>query len=237
VGRTAAAVRAVVELLLSRVHPAAFEHHLREAIALNRDRAPRYAALSGGASHPISYALIASEYLLLPVARWFDRRAAPYHEAGVPLLEDLFVPMASAPAFGSIRFIEVKTEGGALAPQPSAIRQRVAKAYRAGSFAGAAPALAAELDALRDAPLTDCLLRHLLESIHRLATIAPHHIERCGARGLPSPAPLLAQLFWMHLWGLAPAAALDRRARPLQLRGIPILAQDLPPIPAWPPAS
>jgi hypothetical protein len=51
-------------------------------------------------------------------------------------------------------------------------------------------------------------------------------------RGMPSPEPLLSILLRAHLWGLGPAGALDRRARPIQQRGIPILVQDLPPIPA-----
>ena len=53
----------------------AFERHLREAIALNRERAPKYAAISGGATRPISRALISAELALLPVARWFDAAA------------------------------------------------------------------------------------------------------------------------------------------------------------------
>ena len=213
-----------------RVGP--FEHHLREAIALNRERAPRYAALSAGASRPISRGLIAAEYLLLPVARWFDGRAAPYHRAGIPLLEDLFVPMERAPAFGSIH-LESDDGPRASGVRPVAMRRRVSRAYREAEFAGAASALAEELSALSAAPHTDCLVRHLLESALRLATLAPHHVARCAEQGLPSPAPLLARLLRMHLWGFTSAAVLDRRARPLQLRGIPILAQDLPPIPAW----
>ena len=217
------------------VRVGAFEHHLREAIALNRERAPRYAALSAGASRPISRGLIAAEYFLLPVARWFDRQAAPYDDAGIPLLDDLFVPMAQAPAFGSLRLSrnESPTSPG---PRTAAIRRRVGRAYRERSFAGAAAALAEELDALAGAPQMDCLVRHLLESALRIATLAPDRQARCEARGLSSPAPLFSRLLWMHLWGLAPAAMLDRRARPLQARGVAILAQDLPPIPVWSPA-
>jgi hypothetical protein len=213
-----------------RVGP--FEHHLREAIALNREREPRYAALSGGASRPISRALIAAEWMLLPVARWFDRRAEPYHRAGIPLLEDLFVPMALAPAFGSI---QLASGHGPSEPRlrSAAIRRRVGRAYHAEAFIGAASALADELATLAVAPQANFLVRHLLESMHRLATLAPDHLARCRERGLPSPEPLLARLLWSHLWGLAPAAALDRRARPLHARGVAILAQDLPPIPVW----
>ena len=215
-----------------RVGP--FEHHLREAIALNRERAPRYAALSAGASRPISRGLIAAEYLLLPAARWFDRQAAPYHRAGIPLLEDLFVPMAHAPAFGSVRLMGDDGPSGPV-PRPAATRRRVGRAYREGGFTGAASALGSDLSALAVAPQANCLVRHLLESALRLATLAPNHVARCDERGLPSPTPLLARLLWMHLWGLTPAAALDRRARPLQMRGIAILVQDLPPIPVWSP--
>jgi len=38
-------------------------------------------------------------------------------------------------------------------------------------------------------------------------------------------------VFRLHLWGLGAARVLDERARPLQARGVPILANDLPPIP------
>lgn len=207
-----------------------FEGHLREAIALNRDRAPMYAALSSDASRPISRALIAAERLILPIARWFDRRAAPYEQAGVPLLESLFAPMSAAPPFLPVRPAGLR-ESGQPSPEPAVIRRRVAAAYRAGSFPGAEDALASELAALASAPGVDCLVRHLLESAYRLSQLAPVHVAAAQERGLRSPAPLLARLLRLHLWALGPAGVLDRRAGPLQARGIAILAQDLPPIP------
>jgi len=207
-----------------------FESHIREAIALNRDRAPKYAALSNGASRPISRTLIVAERLIIPIARWFDRRAKPYQQAGVPLLESIFVPMSAAPPFLPVRSAGQR-ELRQSSPQPAAIRRHVGEAYRARSFPGAADALASELSALASAPGVDCLVRHLLESAHRVAQLAPVHVAAAQERGLRSPAPILARLLWLHLWSLGPAGALDRRARPLQARGIAILAQDLPPIP------
>ena len=212
----------------SRLHH--FEIHVREAIALNRERAPRYAALSNGASRPISRTLIAAERLIIPIARWFDRRAAPYQQAGVPLLESIFVPMSGAPPFLAVRHVGPH-ELSQPAPQPAAIRRRVTAAYRARSFPGAADALASELTALASTPGVDCLVRHVLESAHRLSQVAPAHVAAAQERGLQSPARMLARLLWLHLWSLGSAAVLDRRARPLQARGIAILAQDLPPIP------
>ncbi len=209
-----------------------FEHHLRDAIALNLERAPLYAALSGGASRRISRRLILAERALLPVARWFDRRASPYHEAGVPLLEALFEPMSTAPAFAPAPHLEIpapeRTQAGGL--RPAAVRRTIRLAYRGGSFGGAAAVLAGELALLTSSPATDCLVRHLLESAERVASLAPQLIHLATERGLASPHRLLAQLLWLHLWGLDAAASVDALARPLQLRGIAILAQDLPPI-------
>ena len=207
-----------------------FERHLREAIALNRERAPRYAALSRGQSRAISNALIGAEIGLLPVARWFDAAARPYHAAGIPLLEDLFMPMASTPPFQDSRLMSAAAQVVSL-KRPRAIRQRVRRAFRAGSFAAAAAVLEEELALLAVDPETNCMIRHLLESAHRLTLMAPEQVEQARARGLRSPAPLLRRLLALHLWGLRAANALDRRALPLQRRGIAILAQDLPRVP------
>jgi hypothetical protein len=213
-----------------------FEQHLRDAIALNRARAPRYAALSGGQSLAITRRLVLAERALLPVAWWFDRRAAAYHAAGIPLLEELFVSMEGAPAFAAdaARPAGASTSMPGGAARAAAVRQRVLAAYRARGFDGAADALDAELAALAADPATDCLLRHLLESARRLAALAPVQIRMARERGLASPRWLLALLLRLHLRGLAAAAALDARAWPLQARGIGILARDLPPIPAPP---
>lgn len=224
--------------------PGPFERHLRDAIALNRERAPRYAELSGGASRAISRALIAAELVLLPVARWFDRRAEPYHRAGIPLLEELFVPMADAPAFGAPLGgplggplgapSAAAPASGARRPRVREIRARVRVARRERGFAGAADALDDALAGLSAWPATECLVRHLLESARRLARLAPGHIEMSRDRGLASPESLLTLLFRLHLAGLGGAAMLDARARPLQASGIPVLANDLPRIPEWP---
>jgi hypothetical protein len=79
-------------------HPhGAFEVHVQEAIVLNRRRLWRYAHQSRGRSLPVSLALIASELLILPIARSFDRRAQTWSDAGIPLFDDLFTSMSEAP--------------------------------------------------------------------------------------------------------------------------------------------
>jgi hypothetical protein len=116
-------------------------------------------------------------------------------------------------------------------PRPAVVRRRVIASFRDAGFAGAESALAAAIGPMGAAPATDCLVRHLLESARRLTLLAPGLIRAAGERGLPSPRWLLALLLRLHLRGLSAASRLDARARPLQERGIPILANDLPPIP------
>ena len=200
-----------------------------DAIALNEARAPLYSSLTNGASLAISRRLILTERALLPVARWFDRRARRWERAGIPILEEIFVPMASAPAFTE-RGKELRGAGNA--PRDRSVRQRVLGSYRDAGFEGAALALREAIDVLNAEPGVDCLTRHLLESARRVALLAPGHIRAASERGLASPRWMLSLLLRLHLWGLGRARELDVAARPLQARGIPILAQDLPPIPA-----
>ncbi len=199
-----------------------------EAIALNEARAPLYSSLSDGASLAISRRLMVTERALLPVARWFDRRARRWERAGIPVLEEVFMPMETAPSFVA-RGREIRDPGNP--PLDRSVRQRVLGRYREGGFEGAALALREAVDALMAEPGMDCLVRHLLESACRLALLAPGQLRAARERELPSPRRLLALLLRLHLWGLGRARDLDEAARPLQARGIPILAQDLPPIP------
>ena len=206
-----------------------FELHLREAIALNRERAPLYARLSEGRSRAISRSLILQERLLLPVARWFDGRAEPYHRAGVPLLGDAFVSMDRTPAFAA---------PGHPLPVPPRLRpngRHLARAVRAALRGEGLPAaeriMRREIETLSAEPAFHGMLRHMLESTLRIAVLAPHHERMASDRGLPSPRPISLRILRLHLRGFPAAVRLDRRAEPLQRRGIPIIVNDVPPIP------
>jgi hypothetical protein len=212
--------------------PGPFEEHLREAIALNTARAPLYAALSAGRSRGISRTLLWSEHALLPVALWFDRRAEPYHRAGIPLLHDVFVSMEGTPAFLPRR--GPVPAPPLLRPDARATGRDVARAFRAAGFGGAAAALDRHLGVLEEEPEFHCMLRHLLESMRRIALVAPGLHRLAGRRGLDSPVPLLSRLLRIHLWGSGAAGRLDRLALPLQAEGLPILRRDVPPIPPYP---
>ncbi|HEU0014835.1 MAG TPA: hypothetical protein VFQ45_14205 [Longimicrobium sp.] len=206
------------------------ERHVREAIALNRERMPRYAALTGGRSAPISRRLIRTEQLTGVVARYVDWRARPFQRAGIRIVCDDFVPMAHTPAFRER--VPDPPPLSAFAPADARrIRRAVKQALRVGGFPAASAALEVEIARFSTTPAFHCMLRHLLESALRASSQAPRYAAQARALGLRSPEGLSRMLLDLHLTGLGEAAALDRRAAPLQSEGIPILCQDVPPIP------
>jgi hypothetical protein len=206
----------------------AFERHVSEAIELNLARAPLYAGVSGGASIPVSRRLVRSERMLLPLARWLDARAAPYHQAGIPVLEDVFVSMAQVPGFAP--WVPVQPALTAGPPSARAAGQTIGRAYRTGGFAAAAAAASVELGMLADVHAHWCMYRHMLESALRISTVADRHTARAIELGLSSPLWISKLLLRLHLRGLGEAVRLDVLAYPVQRRGIPILCHDLPPI-------
>jgi hypothetical protein len=209
------------------------ERHLREAAALNRARMPLYDSLSGGRSRAISRRLIWTERLAVAVAWYVDWRAREFQRAGIPIVCGDFVPMSRTPAFRPRA--DDPPPLSAFAPADARrIRRRVDRALRRGGFPAASAALTGELERLEDAPRFHCMLRHLLESALRISNGAPVYAAQAEERSvLASPAELSRTLLELHLSMLGEGARLDRRAAPLQAEGIPILCQDVPPIPPF----
>lgn len=209
------------------------ERHLREAAALNRERMPLYDSLSGGRSRAISRRLIWAERLAVPVAWYVDWRAREFQRAGIRIVCDDFVPMAHTPSFRA-RADDPPPLSDFAPADARRIRRTVVRVLDRGGFPAASEALAAELRRLEDAPRFHCMLRHLLESALRISNGAPLFAAQAEDLGLrASPVELSRTLLDLHLSMLGEGARLDERAAPLQADGIPILCQDVPPIPPF----
>ena len=205
-----------------------FVHHLKEAIVINWKRLPRYASISGGKTVPHSMKLIFSEKISLPFAFTIDRLARPYQKAGIPIGDLEFISMEKIPEF---------SEHFPFSPEPLSAFVRVdgkgmAKKMK---WALATHGFAGELRKIEPPRAYHCMLRHVLESVLRMANLAPLHEKRAKELGFESPLISCAKLSRMMLWGhiisLAPSAEMDAKAAPLQAQGIPIIWQDVPHIP------
>lgn len=201
-----------------------FAGHLHEAIALNETRRPLYAEATGGRSDPLSRQLIAMEKAALVLARELDERARPWQEAGVGVLCDEFVSMALAAPFAV----------GVAAPPAypvhgSRLFADLSTAWRDFDYAALAEAIETQLATIPAG--SACMTRHLLESTLRAANLAPVHAAKSAALGMASPDDLSRAFIVAQLASLPSAARFDRRVELIHQMGVPMLCNDVPPIP------
>ena len=141
--------------------------------------------------------------------------------------------MRGAPAFQE-RFPFTPSPYSAFIPKNgNAIVASILKGYRRGGFAGAEGVAGQELDALGSDHTFHSMLRHLLESVVRVSNLAPLHEKRrleLSIRG--STLGLSKWMFFSHFSAFQFATWIDAKAAPLHAEGLPILYQDVPPIPA-----
>lgn len=210
--------------------------HLEDAIRLNLERRPLYAAESDQRSLIISDHLISVERQALLFNRifGFDRNALPYQTAGVRLLCAEFVSMQEVPPFQS-RGVRPWPDLGTFVPIDGLILARQLRgAWKQGGLDGLIHEAEVTIERLASEPRFHCMVRHVLESVIRAARLAPHHDRKARRLGLQSPFPLSIDFTISQLQGLKDAADLDAAAAPLQADGIPILCQDVPAIPTSP---
>lgn len=211
-------------------HSSPFTTHLRDAVRLNRERAPRYSALTAGQSRKISRRMILFERLTIPVAMLFDWRARKYQRAGIPLLTEDMVSMDRTPPFSERlaspppleRFVPADARG---------IARRIRRAYKQQSWSGVSRVAGEELGKLEGGGPHHALLRHMLESVARISHVAPRHSSLARQKGMKPTDRFSWRLVQLHLLALPSFSRLDRLAAPLQSRGVPIIHQDVPPIP------
>lgn len=211
-----------------------FYKHLKEAIALNRDRQEVYAERSQGRSRRLSRRLIAGETVSLPFAAYLDWRAREYNRRGIFVVAGDFVPMDSVRATS-----EPPRFRGVVGPSDLMRLESRLMAYRRGlqgplknhDFRAIADRTLAELlEFERSEERLEChfaMTKHFLESLGFAAVNAIGY----AARSEGETAKLSATLIRVQAVGLRDALALDRQAQEIHRLGVGILVNDMPEIP------
>ncbi len=222
---------ALVFASAARADVEGFSKHLRDAIASNSDRLPRYAKLTRGQSRLLSRTLIGVEYLSLGIAWWLEWHAAPYRAAGIPILVADFTPMRHTPPFLE-RYPGTEWESGVEFHEHPVGEwaRRLSHALDEEGFAGVHRLSLQYLGTLKSNAYVHCLVRHVIESAARMSHLAPQYEAMAAARKMASPAWISRRLLKLHFESLGLSHWLDRRAAPMQARGVPILCRDVPPI-------
>jgi hypothetical protein len=168
----------------------------------------------------------------------FDEEALPFQQAGIHVLCEDLRPLTDAGPEPVVP--EVVAPAG---PVPAAIAAdpEILWAFTLASALlkdGAGPEFPATLSTARGIleEISDhrffCMSRHLLQSIVRMAALTPKQDQEARDAGLPdSPTPLKRALIKNQIELLATTGLIERLASTLQAHEIPIICNDVPPIP------
>ena len=207
-----------------------FRNHVRDGRSLNSERKYQYA--SWAKKHNlkrqaklVSNALMGIETLMLPMARYYDYKARDYKQTG--LFCDDFIDMKETPkyteAYTQIPRVPFIKKLAFLTTYEKEVR-RLVKNNKWSEIREQSLEVLGHFPA----PETHCMSRHFVESLGRIAALAPKHIQAAKEQGLDNPSELIASMLRFHLFGLDYAAKIDALAAPLQYEGIPIVCQDVP---------
>ena len=207
----------------------AISNHIKEAIHHNSEVLPYYNNLSSGRSDIISRSLIGLEYYSLLEVISVEKEALYYQKNGVPLLCDELADMSNLAPFRNdfITPVSIKKFQSFLVSEfinslkSFIIHEDLELAYQS---------LAKKIRQLESAPHQLCLTRHLMESIARTIMLSDHHRQMAINKNLNDPKELIKKFLLLQLKGLKFTYQLDRQAFPLNLEGIPLFCQDVPPI-------
>jgi len=209
-----------------------FEEHLRDAIRINRERRPRYSALTSGKSLFISDILIRSEQLSIPFAILTDLCSIPFRKRGIRVVELEFISMDKIPAFSEKLPFQAPSMSEFTPSRPGLMVLNFSLSALKGGWGEASRKLKSELHRLEATPGLHLMLKHILESMLRITMLAPVHQRKCKEQRLwISTTPISVYLYVSHLLAIPFASWLDWKTAPLLAEGVPILYQDVPAIP------
>jgi hypothetical protein len=204
-----------------------FYDHVKDAITLNKTRKPLYANLTENKSLKISRYLILWERFIGLKAKKYDRKAVQYQKRGIPFMCEDFVDMKETPKFKPktseipIAYFDSK------APNSRKIKIRLKAALIKG-YESFKRQTETEIEELDQNLSYDCLLRHLLESLRRSSDLAPRYLLRVDPSKKARLDKTIQKYLKLQIFGISQASFIDRKARSIQAKGIPILCNDVP---------
>lgn len=209
--------------------------HIDDAMIINQSRAPIYRELSHGESVVVSEAMISFEKGLLRSATIADAAAFPLQVVGIPIVCVDYISMSKTP--------ELRPTFKDGAPKMShfsrlnlaALKETLAVAVKYDDFDRIIDVSNASIKELEKEPRFNCMVRHFLESIRRIAGLAPQYQMMAESKLVAASAKFISKRILVgHLKALDEAAHIDLLAAPIQAQNIPIVCQDVPHIPVAP---
>lgn len=207
--------------------------HVSEAMDLNKQRKTAYMKLSQGRSKDVSNALLWMEWKISLAAPLADAWSAYFQAKGIPIMCDDFVPISDTPAFQAQNPQGKDSLNNFRQPDVAKIKEKLLEFHKARAYMQMAEYADAEIIELDRVPRYNCMVKHMLESVRRMAALTPVHAQKAQEQGIRSTEPLSRTVLKSHIMFLNESAKIDELAAPLQAEGLMIVCQDVPYIP-WP---
>lgn len=204
--------------------------HVREAMELNRERRELYRQDGNPDAARVLNKLIFLEKLMLPFSASLDRATRDLQLAGVSMWCEDLVPMHTVPEYQA--FTEAPTQS--YRPFEKNIRKALTKKLRNFKFSKRAE-LYNDIAKVITIDLNDhsynCLTRHFLEAAARSLLLSDKHYEQAPSALKADVEKALEKLLGQLSLALGAASSIDEKAAQVQARGVPVLCQEMPPIP------
>lgn len=209
-----------------------FRRHVKDGEDLNSSRYETYSRWTARASERVSNRLLLLEREMLVGSYTltdYDAAADQWSSAGVEVTCEAFVSMTTTPA---LRRAYPDGPPARLAP-PSSFRvaARLKSSVQRKDVEGFLAESKSILDELAAEKRGNCLTRHFVESMARIASLMKSQAARARAAGYVSPEELSWRMIRGHMILLPQVTEIDETAAPLNLKGLPILCYDVPPVP------
>lgn len=200
-----------------------FQGHIKESIAINKDRKKIYSKMTQRKSNRIFNELITYERLTLIPAAVYDLKALKYQRKGIDLFCKEFLPLVQTP----VPELKIPQETFSLFDW-KLHKKKILKALNTQDAEKVKEVTLEALVELKSQPNYYCLTRHFIESIYRFAHFIPLRRAQAAARGLKDPSKLMFSLMRIQAQGFLGSVTIDLKSQPIQESGVPMICAEMP---------
>ncbi|PIP91874.1 MAG: hypothetical protein COW01_11915 [Bdellovibrionales bacterium CG12_big_fil_rev_8_21_14_0_65_38_15] len=217
-----------VQLFASDYHCAS--DHINDAIEINREHRSLYKNGNDKEAARVINRLIFIEKIMHPFSISLDRSAEKLIDNGLAMWCEDFVSMDSLPDFQLTGPIPTK----AFIPFDKVKLKQIRKKIKSFEMSQASK-LYSEIVAIIEIDLEDknynCVTKHFLESTARSLKLAMQRNESIALENKKDFLKATKKMMKQMSLALLVAPSLDRMAAKVQMRGVPVLCQEMPLIP------
>jgi len=208
-----------------------FHDHIQEAIVINKIRKIKYAKLSGGKTKGLSNALIFSEQLTLPIAKYYDKKGKIFNDKGVMVVKNDFVDMNISPLDREVKHRSAWTNKASISMKSfiqkfiSTIPKKFESDESLKTVLDNGRNLYLSIEAFeKEEDIHTAMTKHLFESICFIIKNGLKFSEQSQG----STRPLTGALIKLHQLALKNCLWMDRWGNRFHQQNIGILVNDMP---------